>query len=241
MCIRDRNKSIHEAFGAGDFEKESLQLLQQLFQKFNILLMVGGSGLYAKALMEGLDIFPKITETAINIVSELYQSSGIEGLQKTLEEKDPVYYKSVDRFNPRRLIRALEVCETMQKPYSSFLGQSVKERFFKSQTLLLTRPRAQLYERINKRVERMVKEGIEKEVQSLYPFRELSALQTVGYSEWFDHFKGKFTREDTVAEIQKNTRRYAKRQITWFQKIDTTPISIQDWKPTLEQAILKIG
>ena len=235
------NKRIHHAFGAGDFEKEGLELLKKLFQKYDTLIMVGGSGLYAKALMEGLDIFPKITKTARDIVWEIYQSSGLQGLQKALVTKDPAYYKTVDLLNPRRLIRALEVCETAQKPYSYFLGQSVIERFFKTQTLLLTRHRKQLYERINERAEEMVKGGLEKEAQSLYSYKELSALKTVGYSEWFDHFDSKLTREETIIEIQKNTRRYAKRQMTWFQKIDTTPISMEELKPTLEQAIHKIG
>jgi len=235
-----QNKSIHQAFGAGDFEKEGLALLQQLFQKYDLLIMVGGSGLYAKALMEGLDVFPKVDQTSINIVSMLYQTEGLEGLQKALAEKDPDYYQKVDLKNPRRLIRALEICETAQKPYSSFLGQSVKERFFKTQTLLLTRPRAELYERINFRVEEMLKEGLEKEAQSLYPFRALPALQTVGYSEWFDHLEGKLTRVATIAEIQKNTRRYAKRQLTWFQKAKSTEVKAGEFKETLQQAIALI-
>ena len=232
-----RNKSIHQAFGAVDFEKEGLILLQQLFKKYNTLILVGGSGLYAKALTEGLDIFPGITATAINIVSHLYQSKGLEGLQNALEQKDPAYYKTVDRRNPRRLIRALEVCETAQKPYSSFLGQSVKDRFFKTQTLLLTQSRAHLYERINQRVEEMVKEGLEKEAQSLSAFKGLPALQTVGYSEWFDHFEGKLTQEETVAEIKKNTRRYAKRQLTWFQKVKSTKVEVGELEGTLQQVI----
>ena len=157
-----QNKSIHQTFGAGDFEKEGLNLLQQLFQKHHTIIMVGGSGLYAKALIEGLDVFPSISETAKDLVSELYKSSGLKGLQKALSRIDPEYYKKVDHFNTRRLIRALEVFETAQKPYSSFLGKSNKNRFFKSQTLLLTRPRSQLYKLINKRVEKMTKQGLEK-------------------------------------------------------------------------------
>ena len=235
-----QNKSIHKAFGAVDFEKEGLILLQQLFKKYNTLILVGGSGLYAKALTEGLDIFPGITATAMNIVSKLYQSKGLEGLQNSLEQKDPAYYNTVDRRNPRRLIRALEVCKTTKKPYSSFLGQSVKDRFFKTQTLLLTQPRAQLYERINQRVEEMVKEGLEKEAQSLSPFKGLPALKTVGYSEWFDHFEGKLTQEEAVAEIKKNTRRYAKRQLTWFQKVKSTKVEVGELEETLQQVIALI-
>ena len=149
-------------------------------------------------------------------------------LQKALAEKDPKYYKAVDRKNHRRLIRALEVCETAQKPYSSFLGQSVKTRPFSSQTLLLKMPRVQLYNRINRRVEQMVVAGLEEEARRLYPFRELSAIQTVGYQEWFTHFDGKSSKEATIAEIQKNSRRYAKRQMTWFQKMTSTVIDASE-------------
>ena len=235
-----QNKSINQTFGAGDFENEGLHLLQRLFQKHHTLIMVGGSGLYAKALMEGLDIFPDISEKAKDLVSKLYKSSGLEGLQKALSRIDPAYYKKVDHFNTRRLIRALEVSETAQKPYSSFLGKSNKDRFFKSQTLLLTRPRSQLYKLINKRVEKMTNKGLEKEAQSLYSKRELSSLQTVGYREWFDHFEGKLSRNKVISEIQKNSRRYAKRQMTWFKKIESTEIKVGEFEETLKQILKNI-
>lgn len=233
-----QNQSIHETFGAGDFEKEALQLLGLLFEKHDTVLMVGGSGLYAKALIEGLDEFPLIDLKSINTVSQLYKTKGLEGLQKALAEKDPKYYKTVDRKNHRRLIRALEVCETAQKPYSSFLGQSVKTRPFSSQTLLLKMPRVQLYNRINRRVEQMVVAGLEEEARRLYPFRELSAIQTVGYQEWFTHFDGKSSKEATIAEIQKNSRRYAKRQMTWFQKMTSTVIDASE-QDSLQSKLLK--
>ena len=231
-----QNQSIHQHFTAGDFEKQGLLLLEQLFQKHDILFMVGGSGLYAQALMEGLDKFPVVNQASINIVSQLYRTKGLEGLQKALADKDPDYYKTIDRQNHRRLIRALEVCETAQKPYSSFLRQSAKARSFASQTLLLSLPRAQLYERINQRVEEMVAAGLEKEAQSLYHKRALPAMQTLGYQEWFNHIQGKLTREATIAEIQKNTRRYAKRQMTWFQKRKNKPLKIGEWAATLNTA-----
>lgn len=233
-----QNQSIHKSFGAGDFEKEALQLLGLLFEKHDTVLMVGGSGLYAKALIEGLDEFPLIDRKSINTVSQLYKTKGLEGLQKALAEKDPKYYKAVDRKNHRRLIRALEVCETAQKPYSSFLGQSVKTRPFSSQTLLLKMPRVQLYNRINRRVEQMVVAGLEEEARRLYPFRELSAIQTVGYQEWFTHFDGKSSKEATIAEIQKNSRRYAKRQMTWFQKMTSTVIDASE-QHSLQSKLLK--
>lgn len=219
-----QNKSIHQHFGAGDFEKEGLVLLAELFQKYDTVLMVGGSGLYAQALIEGLDVFPTVDKTSINIVSNIYQTEGLEGLQKALAEKDPDYYQKVDLKNPRRLIRALQICESAQKPYSSFLGQSAAVRHFSTQTILLSLERSKLYNRINQRVEQIVAAGLEEEARRLYPFRALPALQTVGYSEWFDHFEGKLTQEETIAEIQKNTRRYAKRQMTWFQKRESTVI-----------------
>ena len=174
-----QNKSIHQPFDAGAFEKEGLELLERLFQKHHHVVMVGGSGLYAKALMEGLDEFPEIDPKAAAKVKLIHQKDGLEGLQKRLKEKDPQYYKTVDLNNPRRVIRALEVCETSQKPYSSFLGQSPKKRPFASRTLLLKLPREQLYDRINRRVEHMVKAGLEKEAQSLYSYKNLPALQTV--------------------------------------------------------------
>lgn len=236
-----QNKSIHQPFGAGDFEKEALILLDQLFQKHHTLFMVGGSGLYAKALMEGLDDFPEIDQRAIDTVKEIFQKSGLEGLQKALAEKDPDYYRTVDRSNPRRLIRALEVCESAQKPYSSFLGQSAQTRPFSTQTLLLSMPRAQLYERIDRRVEQMVAEGLEEEARRLYPHRELPALQTVGYREWFDHFDGKHSKKEAIAEIQKNSRRYAKRQMTWFKKLENKPLEIRELTPALNTALGFLG
>ena len=232
-----QNKSIHQPFDAGAFEKEGLELLERLFQKHHHVVMVGGSGLYAKALMEGLDEFPEIDPKAAAKVKLIHQKEGLEGLQKQLKEKDPQYYKTVDLNNPRRLIRALEVWETIQKPYSSFLGQSPKKRSFTSRTLLLKLPREKLYDRINRRVEQMVDGGLEKEAQTLYSQKNLPALQTLGYREWFDHFDGKYSREETIAEIQKNTRRYAKRQMTWFNQLDAQEIPMQVPLKALKMAL----
>lgn len=236
-----QHRSIHSPYGAGDFEKEGLELLKRLFQKHDLVVMVGGSGLYAKALVEGLDDFPAVNQTAINIVSQLYKRSGIAGLQKALEEKDPDYYAVVDRQNPSRLIRALEVCETADTPYSSFLRKTVKERFFKTQTFCLTRPRAALYDRINQRVDQMVAMGLQAEAQSLFPHRKLPALQTVGYQEWFSHFEGKTTAEHAIAEIKKNTRRYAKRQLTWLKKEVTVAVDLNRGTPPLPLFVKEIG
>ena len=222
-----QNKSIHQPFDAGAFEMEGLKLLKKLFQKYDHVVMVGGSGLYAKALVEGLDEFPEISAKAASKVKLLYQDQGLEGLQKLLKKIDPLYYKTVDLNNTSRLLRALEVSETVKKPYSSFLGQSKIKRTFSTHTLLLKMPRPQLYEKINFRVERMVDAGLEIEAQRLYSNKNLPALQTLGYQEWFKHFEGKYSLNETIEEIKKNSRRYAKRQITWFNRLDAHEISMQ--------------
>tara|TARA_B100001109_G_scaffold32001_1_gene25199 strand:+ start:1854 stop:2777 length:924 start_codon:yes stop_codon:yes gene_type:complete len=222
-----QNISIHQPFDAGVFEREGLKLLKKLFKKYDHVVMVGGSGLYAKALMEGLDKFPEITSKASSKVKLLYQDQGLEGLQKLLKKIDPLYYKTVDLNNFSRLLRALEVWETVKKPYSSFLGQSKKKRPFSTHTLLLEMPRPQLYEKINFRVERMVEAGLEIEAQRLYSNKNLPALQTLGYQEWFKHFEGKYSFKETIEEIKKNSRRYAKRQITWFNRLEAYEISMQ--------------
>ena len=235
-----QNKSIHRHFNAGNFQKEGLVLLEQLFKKHKIILVVGGSGLFAKALMEGMDEFPLVDQRSIDVISRLYKKKGLRGLQKALAKRDPDYYKTVDHMNPRRLIRALEICETSQKPYSTFLGKSTKIRSFSCKTLLLNLPREILYQRINQRVEEMVEAGLEKEAKKLYPYKNLAATQSLGYQEWFDHFDGKFTKEEAILKIQKNTRRYAKRQITWFKKMDSQSLIIGELNQTLDQAIRKI-
>ena len=232
-----QNKSIHQPFDAGTFEKEGLILLKQLFQKYDYVVMVGGSGLYAQALVDGLDEFPQIHPKASSKVKLIYQKDGLEGLQKQLKEKDPEYYQIVDPKNPRRLIRALQVCETAQKPYSFFLGQPSKKRHFTKKTLLLKLPRERLYERINQRVDKMVEAGLEKEAQKLYPNKNLAPLKTVGYQEWFDYFAGKYSYEKTIAEIKKNTRRYAKRQMTWFNNKDAQDVPMKVPRRALKKAL----
>ena len=236
-----QNKSIHQPFDACAFEKEGLELLERLFQKHHHVVMVGGSGLYAKALMEGLDEFPEIDPKAAAKVKLIHQKEGLEGLQKQLKEKDPQYYKTVDLNNPRRLIRALEVCETIQKPYSSFLGQSPKKRPFSSRTLLLKLPREQLYDRINRRVEHMVKAGLEKEAQSLYSSKNLPALQTVGYREWWPYFEGGYGLDRTIELIQQYSRRYAKRQLTYFKRFESALWLDPNDINSQEESLRKVG
>ena len=236
-----QNKSIHKPYNAGKFEKEGLRLLKNLFQKHDKIIMVGGSGLYAKALIDGLDKFPKIEPKAVKKVKELYQSSGLKGLKLALAKIDPEYYQTVDKKNPRRLIRALEVCESVQKPFSFFLNQTRSARPFKSKTLFLQMPREHLYKRINQRVDQMLDSGLEKEARNLLPHKELLALQTVGYKELFRYFEGKTKFHEAIEEIKKNTRNYAKRQLTWYKKENTICIEMDEISQTFDQIIKKLN
>ncbi|MDB4062662.1 tRNA (adenosine(37)-N6)-dimethylallyltransferase MiaA [Flavobacteriaceae bacterium] len=213
-----QHKSIHDKYTVGDFEKEAIQTLDFLFKKRDFVIMVGGSGMYADSLMFGLDSFPKISPEIRNQIELFYKSHGLKGLQELLLKKDPKYYTRVDIKNPTRLIRAIEVCIASEKPYSSFLGKEKKPRNFVSKMVILHRPRKDLYERINHRVDQMIEVGLIKEAQKLLPNKNLSPLKTVGYKELFPCFEGKEAIQDGTSKIKKNTRRYAKRQITWFKK-----------------------
>mgnify|MGYP001235965214 CR=1 FL=1 len=213
-----QNKSIKEVFTVGDFEKEAVNKIDTLFNSHETLIMVGGSGLYADAIMFGLDKFPEIPKQIRNQVNLFYETHGLIALQDLLLEKDPKYYTRVDKNNPIRLIRAIEVCIASGKPYSSFLGKTKNKRKFVSKMVIIESPRDKLYEQINKRVDSMVIEGLEKEVKNLFKYREYPALNTVGYKELFPYFENKIKFEDAINEIKKNTRRYAKRQITWLKK-----------------------
>lgn len=210
--------SIKDTYTVADYQREALEKLVDLFKAHDTVIMVGGSGMYADAVREGLDEFPEIDPTIRLQLNAIYEQEGIEILQDLLREHDIQYYQRVDRQNPRRLIRALEICLSSGHPYSSFLGKKTPPDFFTSQTLVIDWPRETLYERINQRVDQMIDMGLEEEAKSLFPDRKYNALQTLGYREWFDHFDGKHDRDKTIAEIKKNTRRYAKRQVTWFKR-----------------------
>lgn len=217
-CIQ--HKSIEESYTVGDFETEALGILDKLFETKDVVFMVGGSGLYADAVMQGLDQFPPIPSEVREQIRFFYKSHGIESLQELLRENDPKHYARVDRDNPKRLMRALEVCLASGKPYSSFLGQHKAKRPFESKVIVLHCPRTVLYERINGRVEEMIDAGLEAEVKALEAHKGLNALKTVGYNEFFKYFNEELSLEECIAEIQKNTRRYAKRQITWFKRYE---------------------
>jgi len=210
--------SIQEPYSAGRYERDALAVLEQVYQDGHVALLVGGSGLFIRAVCEGLDQFPEIPEATRAWVQQGEAVGGLTWLQQALAEADPVYFETVDRNNPARLRRALAVCHATGRPYSAFLTDVRPERPFVPHYLLLERPRQVLYDRINARVDAMVAAGLEAEARGLYPFRHLPALQTVGYKEWFDYFEGRVSREDTIVNIKQHTRNYAKRQDTWFRK-----------------------
>ena len=207
-----------ETYSAGDYEKEGLAILDTIFQKNNVAIAVGGSGFFIRALAEGLDVFPEISNTTKDLVENLLSEDGLENAQRILAERDPVFFEKIDKNNPARLRRALEVCLETNQAYSTFFGKKKNERNFDCIYLLLEWPRADLYERINRRVDLMVEAGLEAEARKFFHLKHYPALQTVGYSEWFEHFEGKLSRVDAIDKIKQHSRNYAKRQGTWFRK-----------------------
>ena len=213
-----QSRSIFEDYSVGAFEREAITLLSGLFKQKDILIMTGGSGLYVDAVTKGLDDFPKVDgKIRIELKAKL-EFEGIKTLQSQLLELDPISHKRIDIENKQRLIRALEISIGSDKPYSYYLGLSSKKRNFKTIKIGLTAARETIYNRINQRVDLMMQEGLLDEVNKLYPHRELNALQTVGYRELFKHIDGLDSLEFAIQEIKKNTRRFAKRQGTWFRK-----------------------
>jgi tRNA dimethylallyltransferase len=212
------NLSIHDYYSVGDFEREALVVLNKIFEKNDVAVMVGGTGLFIRAVCEGLDAFPEGPLSIRRHFEEIYEKEGIEPLQKLLQDVDPEYFAIVDQQNPMRLTRALTVWKASGKPFSSFRTQSKKTRNFEPIYIATDMERPILYDRINKRVDTMIAEGLEKEAREMYPFRQLNALQTVGYQEFFDHFDGTISREEAIDKIKQHTRNYAKRQTTWFRK-----------------------
>ncbi len=227
--------SIEEEYSAGQFERQGLQLLEKLFQTKQVAILVGGSGLFIRALCEGLDVFPDIPPEIRQEWQEKFERKGIEVLQQALQELDPEYYKQVDQQNPQRLMRALEVSSFTGQPYSVFRQAQKKERPFNVLYIVLDWERKELYDRINQRVDMMMEKELLEEAKHLYPKRHLNALQTVGYQELFDHFSGKTSLEEAVALIKRNSRRYAKRQLTWFRKLpESLWVHPDKWEQILE-------
>jgi tRNA dimethylallyltransferase len=215
-----QNISIHTEYNVGQFERDSMELLQELFKKHQIVVMVGGSGLYVDAVLKGLDNFPDVNpEIRENLKKEL-GLFGISHLQDQLKKLDPVTYEKIDLENHQRVIRALEICIGTGKPYASFLTEATAKRNFTPIKIGLTADRQIIYDRINQRVDIMMEEGLLEEVKKLTPFKNLNALQTVGYKELFLYLNNEIPIETAIEEIKKNTRRFAKRQLTWYRKDD---------------------
>ena len=211
-------RELEGDYNAGQYERDALALLEELFATHEVVVMTGGSMLYADAVCDGLDDLPNVPAGIRQQVKEAYEQGGLEWLQAEVRRLDPDYWQIVDQQNPARLAHCVELCLTTGKAYSSLRTNTRKERPFKIVKIGLERPRAELYARIDRRVEQMVKEGLVEEARSVYPKRQLNSLQTVGYRELFAHFDGEYDLNRAIELIQQNTRHYAKRQMTWFRR-----------------------
>lgn len=214
--------SVSEDYNVGNFEEDAIQKIEELFKKKDKVILVGGSGLYIDAVCKGFDKMPVISSEMRRNVINIYNEKGIEFLQKEVKLKDPIYYSEVDEKNPQRLMRALEIIYSTNKTFSSFKTKIPKKRNFNIVKVGLQIQRDILYERINNRVEEMISKGLVKEVESLQVYRHKNSLQTVGYKELFDYFDGVTSLTEAIEKIKQNTRRFAKRQITWFKKDKST-------------------
>ena len=223
-----QNKSIFENYTVGDYEKEALLKLEELFKTNDFVILIGGSGLYVDAVLKGFDEFPEIDPEVRSEVNSNYEKLGIEYLQKKLQLLDPDYFQKITAENPQtlqnpqRMMRFVEVCIGTGKPYSSFLNHKKNNRGFTPILIGLEADRQIIYDRINQRVDIMMNEGLLEEAKSLYPNKALNALQTVGYRELFSYFEGEFSLPFAIEEIKKNTRRFSKRQLTWFKRNENT-------------------
>ena len=223
-----QNKSIFENYTVGDYEKEALAKIEELFQNNDFAILIGGSGLYVDAILKGFDEFPEINPEVRSEVNSNYEKLGIEYLQEQLKNLDPDYFQKITLENPQtlqnpqRMMRFTEVCIGTGKPYSSFLNQKKNNRNFTPILIGLEADREVIYNRINQRVAIMMNEGLLEEARALYPNKALNALQTVGYRELFSYFDGEFTLPFAIEEIKKNTRRFSKRQLTWFKRNENT-------------------
>jgi tRNA dimethylallyltransferase len=210
------NLSIRDYYNVSMFEQECLQLLDRLFAKYQTVVMTGGSGLYIDALCKGIDDFPTVDPEIRQTVAGWFKNEGIEYLRRQLKMLDPEHYAKVDLRNHKRIMKAIEVSLQTGKPYSSHLSTQRQKRPFEIEKIVLNRPREELYKRINHRTTLMMQEGLLEEAEALYPYRHLNALNTVGYKELFAYMDGQYNLDTAVELIRRNTRRYAKRQLTWF-------------------------
>lgn len=230
-----QHKSISDNYTVGDFEREALALIEDFSNKNNKTVVVGGSGLYVNALLYGLDEFPEVPAAIRNQLNQEVKKNGLNWLQQELQKVDPDYYKEVDQMNPQRMIRALEIHRASGIPFSTLRMAQPKQRPFNFTLIGLYAPRPEIYNRINIRVDQMMAQGLEKEAKDLYPFRSLNALNTVGYKEMFDYFDNKTTLQQAIEMIKQNTRRFSKRQMTWFKK--NPQIKWFERESTLEEII----
>ena len=233
------HKSILEPYSVGDFEKDAINLIELLHQKKSIIILIGGSGLYIDSITKGLNSFPKTNPKTRANLNLIFKKKGGEFLANELKRVDPITYAKIDLKNPRRIIRALEIYRSSGKSYSSFLGKEKNSRKFKIINLGLTAKRKIIYNRIEKRVEKMMENGLLQEARSVYEYRYLNSLNTVGYKELFKYFEEKISLEEAIEEIKKNTRRYAKRQLTWFKKQKNT--TWFDYKSNLDVILDQIN
>lgn len=231
--------SIHQPVDAAAYAEYGLSILDELFREKNIAIAVGGTGLYIKALCEGVDDIPKVPANIREEVISIYQTSGLEGLQEKLKQVDPQYFADGEIKNPQRVMRALEVRIATGKSIRNFQKGQVTERNFRVLFFGLDVPREKLHRQINQRVEEMMKAGLLKEAESFIPFRHLNALQTVGYTELFDYFDGKSSLDQAIELIKIHTRQYAKRQVTWFKKVNgmnwVAPEAVEEMKGRIQE------
>lgn len=240
-----QNKSVFENYTVGDFEREAIAKLDELYKINDFAILVGGSGLYVDAVLKGLDNFPEIDSSVREEIISEYEKNGIEYLQQKLKELDPEYFEKIiaenpqTLQNPQRLMRFVEVCIGSGKPYSSFLNKQKNHRNFTPIIMGLEADRQEMYDRINLRVDLMIGNGLLEEAKKLYPNKNLNALQTVGYRELFSHWDGDFSLDFAIEEIKKNTRRFAKRQLTWFKR--TENVMWFDYKTDVKEIIKSIS
>lgn len=231
--------SIEEKYDVADYERDAMQLLEELFKTHDAIIMTGGSGLFIDAVCNGIDAMPDVKSEIREKVQKLYDDGGLKALQNEVQRLDPEYFSIVDQQNPRRLQRALEVCYQTGHPFSSFRSGNAVKRDFAIKKYAILRDRQQLIERIDKRVDMMMEQGLLEEAKALYPMRHLNALNTVGYKEIFAYLDGQCTLKEAVEQIKIHTRQYAKRQMTWLRKDNSylwiTPEDFDNTLSTLQQ------
>lgn len=226
--------SVHDYYSASRYEEDVMRLLPEMFRTGKLALMSGGSMMYIDAVCNGIDDIPTVDDRTREELKERLRQEGLPALTEELRRLDPRHWEEVDRNNPRRVVHALEICLMTGRPYSSFRKHTVKQRPFRIVKIGLNRPREELYDRINRRVDRMMEEGLEEEARRLYPLKGLNALNTVGYKELFDAFDGKWNMAEAVERIKGNTRKYCRKQLTWFKRDG----SIRWFHPDDEQEII---